>query len=86
MSMLRCSHDHVCAGYGGKVPNGGEPRGQQMRLPMDLQLELGQAPLGRVPGSTKYKPRDLAFASLDPQRGLHGREDYGMPWLGYTVT
>ncbi len=54
---------------------------------MDLQLDLGQASLGRVPGCTKYKPRDLTYASLDPRRGLIGRdEDYAKPWLGHAMT
>ena len=44
---------------------------------MDLQLDLGQAPLGRVPGCTKFKPRDLTFAGLDPRRGLFDREGEG---------
>ncbi len=53
---------------------------------MDLQLDQGQAPLGGVPGCTKYKPRDLTYASFDPRRGLHGREDFTQPWLGHALT
>ena len=74
------------AGYGGAVPSGGEVQRHAPRLPVDLQLDLGQAPLGRVPGCTKYKPRDLTYARLDPRRGLHGQEDYARPWLGHAVS